>query len=232
NAGAHDGLAGGFLRSARRSPGDDRTVWRHFLYGSQAQERDRDSAGSRRKPRRYRVTDPSGNCCAALGWIGNWNGCFASGHAERRRPALQPGATRCLDPTCVRLPIGCGRWSREFPACLARLASRPNGCSAPRLSLGDLAPLPIPGRHSSQYPFLIFLTLAPHFCPFPMDTPREEVYFLWHVQRTEHRGAEIGSPSGDARPDGIESSRGSWAAARLWYRPPDRASERTGSAIK
>jgi hypothetical protein len=46
-----DGVAGGFLRSARRLPGNDRTVRRHFLHGSQAQERDRNSAGPRRKPR-------------------------------------------------------------------------------------------------------------------------------------------------------------------------------------
>src|SRR5262245_34388777 len=60
------------------------------------------------------------------------------------------------------------------------------------------------------------------FCP-PVDIPMEEAYLLCHVQRTEYRSAEIGSPTRDARPDGIESPRCARAAAWVWDRPPDRA---------
>src|SRR5262249_24930426 len=79
---------------------------------------------------------------------------------------------------------------------------------------------------------LIFLALAQHLYPSPMDIPRGEAYLLWYVQRTEYRCAKIGSPPGDARPDGIESSRRARAAAWLWHRPPDRASEPACSAIE
>jgi hypothetical protein len=34
----------------------------------------------------------------------------------------------------------------------------------------------------------------PHLCLSPMDIPMGEAYLLWHVQRTEFRRSEIGSP--------------------------------------
>src|SRR5262249_603991 len=71
--------------------------------------------------------------------------------------------------------------------------------------------------------FFIYLALAPQLCHFPVDITMEEAYLLWYVQRTACRYAEIGSPPGNARPDGLESSRRARAAARLWHRPPDRA---------
>jgi hypothetical protein len=40
----------------------------------------------------------------------------------------------------------------------------------------------------------------------PMDIPVEEAYLLWHIQRTEYRSSEIGSPTADARPDGNEGT--------------------------
>src|SRR5215510_16140155 len=65
-----------------------------------------------------------------------------------------------------------------------------------------------------------------------VDITMEEGYLPWHVQRKKRGSAEIGSPPGDARSDGPESSRRIGAAAWLWDRPPDRAGERAGSAIE